>query len=638
MPSNYVQSGQVLGFKTGPQSAVDSIIAAGTGAVHGSFYLTQDSHRLYIGNEDGSLSAVNEGVVTVADLTALGQITPSAADSVGRKARTGQFVYITAENILAVYNGSDWVRINLNQNTAIDTFTIAIDSTNDLVQASIHDRDVTGNSSQQHTYDARFKVVGGDGAAVSYGSTNVTINGNTVAVPTITVAADYEISAVTESNKVKVKLTSNSDSNVSSSFAIESANDSANHNNVTITNNNGDIQIASRDTRNSSMSITNAQSGGFTIGVTDNFNGTVSQTFAPKIQHGVSVPVTVDFENGTAVLNAYTADEIDDLLTGLNAMTYIGTYAPSGNTVPATAIDSITVTGTTAAGNREIHASLLGDDVGLHIGDTILVNAEMTKDFGDGRGSIVITKGSLLIARGTEGSDGVITPGTLTFDIVESTNNTDTTYHFTATTNNDGVQLSPTGSNSTSAGSIVFANTANTDTATNNLIKASVTYVNDGTGSRASVNIQHTDVTRSDTTGTAVTQNAASPSNSWSGSTTFSVVSGVTTNESGHVTGVETKSVTLNDTATYFPAGTGSSVTTTAHNGTNNKKVGVIANTTTLTNSRNQTSTTTSYAAITSQSLTISDDDTQKAAASGANADVSASGLNIEMVWGSFGS
>jgi len=120
-------------------------------------------------------------------------------------------------------------------------------------------------------------------------------------------------------------------------------------------------------------------------------------------------------------------------------MSYIGTYAPSGSTTPATAIDNITVTGTVAAGNRKIHASLQGDDVGLHIGDTVLVNAEMTKDFGDGRGSVVITKGSLLIARGTEGSDGVITPETLAFDIVESTNNTDTIYHFVATANNDGI-------------------------------------------------------------------------------------------------------------------------------------------------------------------------------------------------------
>ena len=42
-----------VGFKLGLQSSVDNIIDAGKGAEEGSFYLTSDTHRLYIGAKNG---------------------------------------------------------------------------------------------------------------------------------------------------------------------------------------------------------------------------------------------------------------------------------------------------------------------------------------------------------------------------------------------------------------------------------------------------------------------------------------------------------------------------------------------------------------------------------------------------------
>ena len=38
-----------VGFRLGSQKKVDDIIGNGSGAINGSFYLTEDSHRLYIG-------------------------------------------------------------------------------------------------------------------------------------------------------------------------------------------------------------------------------------------------------------------------------------------------------------------------------------------------------------------------------------------------------------------------------------------------------------------------------------------------------------------------------------------------------------------------------------------------------------
>lgn len=621
MADTWVKSGQVLGFKTGLQSAVDTILASGTGAVHGAFYLTQDTHRLYVGNEDTSLSPVNEGVTTVATLSGLP--TPSGADA--RKALTGQFYYITNENILAVYNGSNWIRINSNTNDTINTYTYVVDTTNNLIQGTIGD---TGN----HTATARFKVAAGDGVSVTYGSTNVTINSQTVAVPTITVNADYEIGVVTDSNKTKVKLTSVSGGSTNdTSFEVKGGNDTAGNNNVTIANDSGALKITSRDTRVNKVEVSNNSTAGFDVKLTDNYNtqatnANMTANFQPKIKYGGAQAnqVTVDFVNGTATLNAYTKGEVDDLMKALNAMTYIGTYnTPSSGA--ATAADTITKSG----GNTVV--SLDGTQVPMHLGDTILVAATFTYD------GTTINKGSLLIARGTEDANGEITPSTLTFDIVESTVDKDTTYKFVADSNNTGIILRD--SQNKDQGGLLFTGGADSDssTTTTDMIKVTKSYAdtsNGASGSKvATITIKHKDVARTNSNGTAVSTNRAASTSSWTGSTTVNVITGITTNASGHITGVETTAVTIRDTNTYFSTTEGSVVTTSAYNGTNDKRVGVVANTLKLVNPSNSTSTASGYFALTSKSLSINDDDTQMRESGGS---VAASGLNIEMVWGSF--
>ena len=60
-----------VSFKLGLQSAIDQLLIAKTGAEEGSFYLTSDTHRLYIGGKtspgdtDVQVFPVNEGVTTV---------------------------------------------------------------------------------------------------------------------------------------------------------------------------------------------------------------------------------------------------------------------------------------------------------------------------------------------------------------------------------------------------------------------------------------------------------------------------------------------------------------------------------------------------------------------------------------------
>jgi len=65
-----------VGFKTGLQATLDQKlllndqfesdgVTSRANAVPGCFYLTSDTHRLYVGNNDKSLSPVNEGIITV---------------------------------------------------------------------------------------------------------------------------------------------------------------------------------------------------------------------------------------------------------------------------------------------------------------------------------------------------------------------------------------------------------------------------------------------------------------------------------------------------------------------------------------------------------------------------------------------
>lgn len=69
-------------------------------ATDGYFYLTTDTHRLYVGQGE-ALVPVNEGVLTVANIEALPE-----------SAHAGDFYYATAENVLCVYNGSQFIQIN----------------------------------------------------------------------------------------------------------------------------------------------------------------------------------------------------------------------------------------------------------------------------------------------------------------------------------------------------------------------------------------------------------------------------------------------------------------------------------------------------------------------------------------------
>lgn len=123
-------NGAHLGFSSGLQSDLNYMISAGT-ASEGTFYLTTDTHRLYIGRTVTADSQVTDGTFTTKTIPIPvneGIQTVSGVSDLPSNANAGEFYYIDGSNILAVYNGTQWVQINPNTNT--DTMVSGVSISN----------------------------------------------------------------------------------------------------------------------------------------------------------------------------------------------------------------------------------------------------------------------------------------------------------------------------------------------------------------------------------------------------------------------------------------------------------------------------------------------------------------------------
>ena len=90
-----------VGFLRGTQVNIEKLLT-NKGAIPGTFYLTSDTNRLYIGKDDTSVAPVNQGIIPIGSLDDLQNV---SGDS-------GQFYYIEGSNILCVRSGGKWVQIN----------------------------------------------------------------------------------------------------------------------------------------------------------------------------------------------------------------------------------------------------------------------------------------------------------------------------------------------------------------------------------------------------------------------------------------------------------------------------------------------------------------------------------------------
>lgn len=579
-----------VGFLTGAQSSIDTMLSKGAnaGAKHGYFYLTKDSHRLYVGNSDGSISAVNEGVQTV---TYLGDL-PTLQTAADKVAYTGRFFYVQYKestagqvdsniaNILCVYNGSAWVQINANTDTHINSNTYTASTTGATATITNAIGSTDGGS-----VTGKFEIVtaGGLKIAKTAGATN-----------SITLTGDKFTLAAGDGATGEVKLNlSSANGQAGSSVTLK-----ADPNTTVLTRKENVITISGRV--NASLAITNAEKTGFTVTVKDNQGKTVTGSYDPIIKYGSKAQSSTKLVNGVFNINAYNKEEIDQLMRDLNAMEYRGTVGANGSAATA-------------------WAELL--KLPQKIGYTYLFSSPITVN------SAEHTAGTLAIARGTEytAADlaagtitkaelvGTINPATLTWDFVESTNDTDTTYKlYTAA---EGVGFKLRDSSGGNKGQIKYAGAGGLTVSQS--LQGGVD-ISENKPAENVITITHNTVTRTDTNTNPdkIKLGSQTPVTHLNDTITIPVITGIKTNAEGHVTGVNTVNYELNDTATVI-TGITSSASANA-DGSVALKTKVTA---TSSSGKNMVQNGTATATIKSSSLTLG---------------ASESSVSIDMTWGEF--
>lgn len=517
-----------------------------TNLEEGAFYLTTDTWRLYNVINEGTQATPNlqmrplgEKINIVQDTVSIG----SAADHIG------EFAYVESGNIFAVSipgtTGAKWVQINQQgDNTQLQTLTFGATAANDTATVTL-----TGHNANNTNPAGTFSVAAGTGIDVTASGSTVTIAkeatpltlGGTSEAPTLTVDGGT------------VSLVAGDNITLSSSTA----------------NNTQSITINGEPAGVNSVAIAEAANG-FTVTVTGNDNIAKSDTTDPVVQLGTNTSTSYHFQNGVMNLPVYTKDEIDNSLTGLNAMVYKGTLGTGGTqtTVPTTA----------------------------KIGDTYKVVSDVSVAQ-EGGGTKTAHAGDLVIARGTEGSDGDITSATLVWDVVRGADDVDSTYTFVPI--NNGTKLRE--NNTADKGSLVIAGDG-----------TYITVSDNQSGNNNTVTLSHAPITQA----AAISETAVSQSNG--ADAAYTAVSDVVVDAAGHVTGLKTKTFNVVDTRI--------------------KDNGIDA-TTTVSAGNDGTITVTQGVQITeNNNRQVSDNSAFTLTSAGSTIDMTVSGTNInaDLVWGTF--
>lgn len=515
-----INNGSQVQFLLGTQADLEPYIKGTSKAVNGTFYLTNDSHRLYVGNKEGKAVPVNEGVTTVDNLTLL--------QSTYATAHPGEFFYVTDGNILCVCAGDQggqkkFVQINNNTDSYVETAETTIAASGSVATIS---QVLTRNDSI--AVNDSFKIATAEGIKVSVSEDKkiLTLTGTTNDNFAFTVTSDgtnstaTAVLALTDSNGDKVEATIKS----AKSDLLKMSKDDK-----------GALVLEAKDQKPTALNL-KATATGFSATLTNHdgmtIGGATGGTIEPQIKVGVEEAnqETVNFVNGLATLNVYSKKDIDAKMKALNAMTYKGLVKSDGNTSSATSLKWSQVVNNTGTPKISI------GDVYLFLDDITFTQTGSTKAEKYSAGTLAIAKSSV---SGEDGNGYLV--GTIDWDYVESTNDTDTTYALGL--NNKIVQLKEfKGDDTNVAGTIEFADGDNITAAVTNTAK-------DGSVN-AKVVFNHNKLTPATPTNTKASQNAAAvnASNVASTSTVVTVLDSIGVDAYGHVNKIQTKEVTLLDT------------------------------------------------------------------------------------------
>ena len=368
-----------VNFKRGTHSALMAL--ASTGYNEGTFYLTNDTNRLYFAQTNSKLVDLNQ-YIHLWDTTVESTNLPVA--SANLVLEKGDIYYLIQQNALIIYNGATanpvWTQLNP------DTF---LTSANNAVGVTGSNSDqtqtigVSVSDSAGNTASGQFQLVAGsnvsftkNGNAITIASTDTNDN-TTYTLGTQTSVANSDIG--------KLVLTP-------STGSAQTINIKGEGNTHVVSDASGNITISSAggvDSISGQFSSTGAIQTQIQL-----FDGSTltPASVLPHITYGENGSSTVefvrdanDFTDGTATLSVYTIAQTDqkiaDALAEADALTYKGTVSSSD---AATKLVSTAKVGDTYKATGDISKSGL-----IHVDS----NKNGTAKAGD-----------LIIASGTDGN------------------------------------------------------------------------------------------------------------------------------------------------------------------------------------------------------------------------------------------
>lgn len=485
-------------FKLGTQAKIDEMITKKTGYSIGTFYLTKDSDRLYVGQATG-LKLLNKSVQVVETEEGLTALTASwGTDALSHK---DDLAYISGKNILAYFNGTGWTQINPDHNDQLKSVLVNIEDTTKGAKVT------TEVEVGAITKSDAFTITGANGAKVErVDGSNIKVTGDTY---TMAVNAD-------KTNDVDIDLTSSLGQVASKVHVVGGTN-------VTVSKGTANtINIDAKDTTLSEGVASITPAGELTIEITD----TAGKSVSPNVTLGAYLDDGFHAIGGNTTETksqwpVYTKTQVDDKFKTLNPMRYRGTLGSSGQhniTTDFKLVDGLT-------------------DVSS--GDMFLVSG--SAKYGTDK---TAKSGDVLIASGTENDDGVFDATyPITWNYIPSGDDValDTNYVFTVDkTTNTMTIYSDVNGDENAVGKIQLI-------AGSDIVLSTTTNDNgDNTGDKNQLltTIAHAalfDVTKNISKSTA---NLTQTNN------TFNAIKNITVNKNGHVTAIETETV---NPITYTP-------------------------------------------------------------------------------------
>ena len=486
-------------FKLGTQAKIDEMITKKTGYSIGTFYLTKDSDRLYIGQATG-LKLLNKSVQVVDTEEGLTTLTASwGADKLSHK---DDLAYISGKNILAYFNGTGWTQINPDHNDQLKSVLVNVEDATKGAKVT------TEVEVGEITKSDAFTITGANGAKVEKvdNSNNIKVTGDTY---TMAVNADKD-------NDVDIDLTSSLGQDASKVHIVGGKN-------VTVSKGTGNtINIAATDTTLSEGVASITPTGELTIEITD----TAGKSVSPNVTLGAYLDDGFHAIGGNTTETksqwpVYTKRQVDDKFKTLNPMRYRGTLGSSGQ-------HNITADFNLVDGLTDVSA-----------GDMFLVSG--SAKYGTDK---TAKSGDILIASGTENNDGVFdSTHPITWNFIPSGDEQrmDTQYTFTVDKSTNTMTIysnlngteNDVGKIQLLAGSDITLSTTTNDTP-------------DGGGDKNQLltTIAHAALFDASKNISKSTANLTQANN------TFNAIKNITVNKNGHVTAIETETV---NPITYTP-------------------------------------------------------------------------------------